>query len=67
MRNRRSLEILLELKSGKELRLTKINDELDNLKTGNPFLPPDFDASRALEVVPVHDDVNHKVERDWNP
>ena len=49
------------------MRLTKINDELDDLETSDPFLPPDLDATRALEVVPVHDNVNHKVERNWDP
>lgn len=47
--------------------LTKINDELDDLETGDPLLPPDADATSALEVVPVHDDVNHQVESDGNP
>lgn len=50
-----------------ERGLTKINDKLDDLKTGDPLLPPDADAARALEVVPVHDDVNHQVERDRDP
>ena len=49
------------------LKLTKINDELDDLETGDPLLPPDLDAARALEVVPVHDDVDHQVERDDDP
>ena len=47
--------------------LTKINDELDDLETSDPMLPPDLDATRALEVVPVHDNVHHQVERDDNP
>lgn len=48
-------------------RLTKINDELDDLETGDPLLPPDADATRALEVVPVHDDVDGQVKGDGNP
>ena len=48
-------------------RLTKINDELDDLETGDPLLPPDTDATRALEVVPVHDDVDSQVKGDGNP
>lgn len=37
---------------------TKVKDELGDLANGNVLLPPDADASRALEVVPVHDNVN---------
>jgi len=48
-------------------RLTKVNDELDDLETGDPLLPPDADAASALEVVPVHDNVDHQVEGNWNP
>jgi hypothetical protein len=48
-------------------KLTKINDELDDLETGYPLLPPDADATRALEVVPVHDNVDHEVEHDRYP
>lgn len=47
--------------------LTKVNDELNDLKTSDPFLPPNADASRALEIIPVHDNMNHEVERDGNP
>lgn len=42
-------------------RLTEIDDELDDLETGDPLLPPDLDATGALEVVPVHDHVHHQV------
>ena len=47
--------------------LTEINNKLDDLETGDPLLPPDADATCALEVVPVHDNVDHEVERDGNP
>jgi len=47
--------------------LTKINDKLNDLKTGDPFLPPDTNTARTLEVVPVHDNVDHKVQGDWDP
>ena len=47
--------------------LTKIDNELDDLKTGDPFLPPDTDATGALEVVPVHDDVDEQIQRDGHP
>lgn len=46
---------------------TKVNDKLHNLSSGDPFLPPDSDATRALEVVPVHENVNHEVECNWDP
>jgi hypothetical protein len=48
-------------------KLTEIDDELDDLHDGDVLLPPDADAASGLEVVPVHDDVDHKVERDRNP
>lgn len=38
--------------------LTKINDELKDLQTGNPFFPPNADAAGALEVVPVHNNMH---------
>lgn len=47
--------------------LTKINDKLNNLESGDPFLPPNADSTRTLEIVPVHDDVNHEVEGNWDP
>lgn len=46
---------------------TKVEDELSDLANGNVLLPPDADASRALEVVPVHDDVDGQVESDDGP
>ena len=51
----------------KKVGLTKINDKLNNLKTSDPLLPPDADSARTLEVVPVHDNVNHEVEGDRYP
>jgi len=45
----------------------KVNHELNDLETSNPFLPPDANATRALEVVPVHDNVNHQVKSNWDP
>lgn len=47
--------------------LTKINDELDNLETGDPLLPPDANATSTLEVVPVHNNVDSQVKGDGNP
>lgn len=40
---------------------------MDDLGSGNPLLPPDSNTSRALEVVPVHDDVDKQVQGDWDP
>jgi hypothetical protein len=48
-------------------RQTEVNDELSDLKTGDPLLPPDADTTGRLEVVPVHDNVNHQVEGNGNP
>lgn len=50
-----------------EVDEAEINDELDDLETGNPLLPPNTDTTSALEVVPVHDDVNEQVQDDGNP
>jgi hypothetical protein len=47
--------------------LTEVNDELDDLETSNPLLPPDSDATSALEVVPVHDNVDRQVEDNGDP
>lgn len=48
-------------------RLTESNHELGDLETGDPLLPPDLDAARALKVVPVHDNVHQQVEADDGP
>jgi hypothetical protein len=47
--------------------LTQIKHELDNLHDGDVLLPPDANAPRALEVVPVHDNVDHQVQGDRDP
>lgn len=52
---------------GGEVDEAEIDHELDDLETGDPLLPPNADAARGLEVVPVHDDVDHEVEGDWDP
>ena len=46
---------------------TKINDKLENLEASNPFFPPNTDTASALKIVPVHKNVHHEVEGDWNP
>lgn len=47
--------------------LTKVDDELDDLKASDPFLPPAANTARALEIVPVHDYVNGQVQGDHYP
>lgn len=47
--------------------LTKINDELNDLKASDPLLPPAANATCTLEVVPVHDHMNSQVQGDHNP
>jgi len=49
------------------VNLHKVNDKLDNLKTSNPFFPPDANAPRALEIIPIHNNMYHEVERNGNP
>ena len=48
-------------------RITQINNELDNLEAGNPLFPPDSDAASALEIVPVHDNMDKKIQCNWYP
>lgn len=40
---------------------------MDDLETSNPLLPPDLDATSALEVVPVHDNVHSQVKDNGHP
>ena len=47
--------------------LTEIEHELGDLHDGDVLLPPDADAARTLEVVPVHDDVHTEVEGNGDP
>lgn len=49
------------------MKHTEVNDELHNLQHGDVLLPPDADAARTLEVVPVHHDMDQQVNRDGNP
>jgi hypothetical protein len=44
----------------------EVNDKLNDLNPCDPFFPPDTNATRCLEVVPVHDDMHHQVKRDWD-
>lgn len=45
----------------------EVDHELGDLESGDPLFPPNLDASSRLEVVPVHDNVDGKVEGDGNP
>ena len=56
-----------EISVGGEVDETEIDDELDDLEDGDVFLPPDADAARGLEVVPVHYDVHGEVEGYGDP
>lgn len=48
-------------------RLTDVNDELEDLQHGDVLLPPNANATGALEVVPVHHDVDQQVDGDGHP
>lgn len=50
-----------EVVPGSEIHETEVDDELRDLHNGDVLLPPDFDATRRLEVVPVHYDVHGKI------
>ena len=49
-----------------EIDKEEVDDELNDLDSCYPFFPPDADATSGLEVIPVHDDVDCQVERDWD-
>lgn len=40
---------------------------MDDLEASDPFLPPNADSAGALEVVPVHHNVDGEVESNRNP
>lgn len=56
-----------EVGVGGEVDEAQVDDELGDLQDCDVFLPPDADAARGLEVVPVHDDVDGEVESDDDP
>ena len=56
-----------EVGVGGEIDEAEVDDELHDLQARDPLLPPDADAARGLEVVPVHDDVHEQVEGDGHP
>lgn len=49
------------------MKHTKINHELGDLKARNPLFPRNTDSPCALEIVPVHNNMNKKVQGNWNP
>lgn len=46
---------------------TEIKDELGDLETCDPLLPPDAKAAGSLEIVEIHDYVDCEVESDRYP
>lgn len=56
-----------EVRVGGEVDEAEVDDELGDLQDGDVLLPPDADAARGLEVVPVHDNVDGEVEGDDDP
>jgi len=56
-----------EVSVRREVDEPKGNHKLSDLQSGDPFLPPDFDSPCALEVIPIHNDVDEKVERNYSP
>ena len=44
-----------------------VDQELDDLESGDPLFPPDLDAAGGEEVVEVHEDVDGEVEGDDDP
>jgi len=56
-----------EVGVGGEVDEAEVDDELQDLEHGDVFFPPDADAARGLEVVPIHDHVDHEVEGDGDP
>lgn len=49
------------------LARTEVDNELEDLEARDPFLPPDANATRALEIVPVHHHMDRQVQRDDDP
>jgi len=47
--------------------LTKVQNKLDDLESSDPLFPRHADAPRALEVVPVHHDMDHEIQGDGDP
>lgn len=56
-----------DLLVGGEVDERDVDNKLENLGARNPGLPPGMDAASGEEVVPVHDDMDSKVEENWDP
>lgn len=52
---------------GSKVDENQVDEELDDLESGDPFFPPDSDTSGTQEIVPVHDNVDSQVQGNWNP
>jgi len=50
-----------------EVDEAEVNNKLDDLKTRDPLLPPNTDTTSGLEIVPIHDHMDHEVKRDRDP
>jgi hypothetical protein len=50
-----------------ELKPTKVDDELNYLKASDPLLPPDADATSALEIIPIHYNMDRQIKGNWHP
>jgi len=46
---------------------SEVNDKLNNLKTGDPLLPPNLNTTSRLEIVPIHYNMDKQIQRDGNP
>ncbi len=52
---------------GGEIHENQIDQELDDLDSGDPLFPPNVDSHRRKIVVEVHQDVDKQVQSDDNP
>lgn len=52
---------------GTKVAEDEIKDELNDLNTGNPLLPPNSTAASSKEVVTVHDNMNVQVQANNTP
>ena len=47
--------------------LTKIDHELSNLQSRDPFFPPNTDTPCCLEIVPIHDHMYGQIQGNGDP
>lgn len=72
LQNRQSLKFEVSLCKAhpiiiRKKMLTKIDHKLPYLEARDPLFPRHPNSARALEIVPVHDDMDRQVEGDRNP